>query len=364
MIIMKKALVAIVLLLTAGAYAEEEILRRMMEARGRILEEFQARQIPADIANTAILLNDNDVPTREGAAKKLLDHSERKTVLAAMIMAMKEDDNDKRPNAGTVLVSMGAEAVAPLVEALKTNNLRHRASWALSEMGDHAKPAIPALIALLKSDEPLAVNDGAIALGKMGQNAREAIVPLIEALKNPDQEVRAAVAASIKQLGPASEHIPLLLPALKDPYMKVRSTVTLTFGYMGDAGKPAIPEIIKGIKDENTWVRMHSCASLARFGADAKDAVPQLREALNDEAGVVRGTAAMALAKIQPSSEFVPDLIRLLQDENERVRTLAHDAILEIGKPAVDDLKAAADASSDTKLKLTLDELARQIKGK
>jgi len=131
---------------------------------------------------------------------------------------------------------------------------------------------------------------------------------------------------------------------------------------MGDAGKPAIPEIIKMIKDENTWVRMHSCASLARFGPDAKDAVPQLREALADEMGIVRGTAAMALAKIAPSADFVPDFIKLLQDENERVRTLAEDAIFAIGKPAVDDLKAAASACSDAKLKLTLEELARKIK--
>jgi HEAT repeat protein len=361
---MKRAILVLAVLLAVSAGAEEEMRRRMVEARGRILEDLQAQKIPADIGNVAILLNDMDVPTREDAAKKMLAHSDRKTVIAAMILAMKEDDNDRRPNAGTVLAQIGAEALEPLMAALKSKEAttRQRAAWTLSEMGDGAKPAIPALIEMLKSSEPLAVGDGAIALGKMGQDAKEALMPLIAALKCPDQEVRASVASAIKQLGPTADHIPLLLPALKDPYMKVRSTVTLTFGYMGEAGKPAIPEIIKGIKDENTWVRMHSCASLARFGPDAKDAVPQLREALSDEMGIVRGTAAMALAKIAPSADFVPDFIKLLQDSNERVRTLAEDAIFAIGKPAVDDLKAAASACSDAKLKLTLEELARKIK--
>lgn len=361
---MKRAVWALVVFLAAGACAEEEMMRMALEARERMLATFKARQIPDEIALTAARLTDNDVPTREKAAAALLEHADRKTVITAMILAMKEDDNNKRPNAGTVLVKIGADALGALVEALDVNDLRGRASWALSELGETAMPAIPALIQLLKSDKPLAVSDGAAALGVMGQNAKDALPPLIEALKNPDREVRAAVATAIKQIGPAPEHVALLLPHLQDPYMKVRSTLILAFGYMGEAGKPAIPEMIKHIQDENSWVRMHSAASLARFGADAKDAVPQLRAALGDEAGVVRGTAAMALAKIAPSADLIPDFIRLLQDLNERVRNLAEEAVVEVGKAAIDDLKAAAGATSNPALKTTLTELARKIQSK
>jgi len=357
-------LFAILCLFSATAYAEEEMMRMAIEARERMLASFKAKQIPDDIALTAARLTDNDVPTREKAADALLEHSDRKTVIAAMILAMKEDDNNKRPNAGTILVKIGADALAPLVEALEVNEQRARATWAISELGEAAKSAVPALIKLLKADKPLAVADGAVALGVMGQNAKEALLPLIDALKNPDREVRAAVATAIKQIGPAPEHVALLLPHLQDPYMKVRSTITLTFGYMGDAGKPAIPEMMKHIKDENSWVRMHTCASLARFGADAKDAAPLLKEALNDEAGVVRGNAAVALSKIAPSSDLVPDLIRLLQDPNERVRNLAEEAVVEVGKLALDDLSAAAGATTDPALKTTLTELKRKIKAK
>ena len=363
---MTRTIVIFVFLLTSGAgiCAEDEMMSVAREAHERMLINLKANQIPDEIVAVATKLTEMDTPTRDAASKVLIANSDRKTVLNAMILAMKEDDNDKRPNAGTVLVQIGAEAVTPLIDALPKNELRSRAAWALSQLGEKARPAIPALIQLLKSDLPVAVNDGAVALGIMGQEAKEALLPLIEALKNPDSEVRVAVATAIKQIGPSAEHIPLLLPALKDPYMKVRSTIILTFGYMGDAGKPAIPEMIKLLKDENAWVRMHTSASLARFGADAKDAVPALRAALGDESGVVRGTAAMALARIQPSSDFVPDMIKLLQDQNERVRTLAQEALVTIGKVGVDDLKAAADASGDKGLKTTLDELVRKIQAK
>jgi HEAT repeat protein len=361
---MKRILLSLIVFLAASACAEEEMMRMALEARERMLAALKAKQIPNDIALTAANLTDNDVPTREKAAAALLEHSDRKSVIAAMIVAMKEDDNNKRPNAGTILVKTGADALGPLVEALDVNELRPRATLAISELGEAAKPAIPALIQLLKSDKPHAVADGAVALGVMGQNAKDALQPLIEALKNPDQEVRAAVATAIKQIGPAPEHVPLLVPHLQDPYMKVRSTITLTFGYMGDAGKPAIPEMIKHIKDSNSWVRMHTCASLARFGPDAKEAVPQLKEAMSDEVGVVRGNAAVALSKIAPSSDFVPDFIKLLQDANDGVRTKAEEAVVEVGKVALDDLSAAADATTDPALKTTLTELKRKIKSK
>jgi HEAT repeat protein len=361
---MRKFIISLLLASSVFAHAEEDMMRLMMEARQRLIDNLAAKNIPADIVRFAAKLTDNDNPTRDKAADALLEHADRKNVITAMIIAMKNDNNDKRPNAGTVLVKIGAEALDALTTALKDNELRPRATWALSEMGETAKPAVPALMNLLKSETPMAVGDAAVALGLLGQNARAALPLLIEALKNEDREVRAVVATAIRQVGPKAEDIPQLLPALKDPYMKVRSTLILMFGYMGDNGKAAIPAIIPHIKDENSWVRMHSAASLARFGADAKDAVPVLKEALSDEAGVVRGTAAMALAKIAPSSEFVPDMIRLLQDTNERVRNLAEEALVTIGKVAVEDLKGAAEVTADAQLKATLDEIVRKIKAK
>jgi len=350
--------------LAFAVVAEDEMMRMSIEARERVMAIMAARKVPADISVHVAKLTDNDVPTRESAVKALLEHSERKTVIHALVGAMKEDDNNKRPNAGTVLVKMGSEAVVPLIEALDLPDVRARASWALTELGEAAKPAVPSLVKLLKSSDANAANDAAVALGVMGQGVSDVLPALIETLKHENRDVRAAAATAIKQIGPTGEHIPLLLPALQDPFMKVRSTVILTFAYMGEAARPTIPEIIKMLKDENAWVRMHSAAALGKFEAAAKDAVPNLRAALSDEAGIVRGVAATSLAKIQPSAEIVPDLIKLVQDSNERVRTLAEDALVTIGKPALEDLKGAAEVLDDKRLKSALQEIIQKIQTK
>jgi len=342
--------------------AGEDMAMMAQEQRERVLAQLTAKKFPTDIATCIADLAQTDVPTRENAGKLLLAHSDRKTVIAALIAGAKDDDPDKRPNAATLLVKLGDEAVEPLIAALSVNETRPRAAWALSELRESAKPALPALTALLKNEA--AARDAAMALGAIGHDAKEVLPALIEAMNNPNEEARAAIAAAIKQIGPGSEHIPLLIPLLQDKYLKVRSTIILTFGYMGDAGKPAIPAIAKHLTDPSSWCRMHAAASLARFGPDAKEAVPALRAALQDKEGVVRGNAATALARIAPSAEIVPDLIDAAQDSNERVRNLAAEALVIVGKPALEDLKGAAGATDDKVFKALLDEVIQKINSK
>src|SRR5437879_2036947 len=96
---MKRSVLTIVFLLSTLACAEEEMMRMAREASERIAASLKAKKIPDEVATIACKLTDNDTPTREWAALALLKHADRKNVLAAMIVTMKEDDNNKRPNA-------------------------------------------------------------------------------------------------------------------------------------------------------------------------------------------------------------------------------------------------------------------------
>jgi HEAT repeat protein len=349
------------ILLSVGACAGEDMSVMAMEQRQRVIDHLGELKVPADIATSIGDLALNDVPTRESAAALLIKHAERKAVVSALITAAREDDPDKRPNAASILVTMGPSVLPELEAALEKNETRARAAWAISEMGDNARPALPALVKLLQSDDIFAVNDAATALAKMGSAAHGCIDAMLDAMKCPDQDARAAIAQAIKQAGPTAENIPRMIPLLKDRFMKVRSTIILAFGYMGDAAKPTIPVLIEHLKDENSWCRMHAAAALARFGPAAAEAEAPLTAALSDEAGTVRGAAANALARICPSPRIVPDLIAAVQDENERVRHLASEALVLVGKPALEDLRGASEASDDAKLKTLLAELIQKI---
>jgi HEAT repeat protein len=359
---MKHIVFAALVLVTANSvFAGEDMAMMAQESRERVFSALTKRLVKPEIANSVADLQSTDFPTRENAAKKLAAESDRKAVIDALIAAAREDDANKRPNAGSLLVEMRADSIQPLIAALDANETRSRAAWALSEMGEDAKAAIPALTALLKNENANAVMDAAKALGSMGAAAKPSIPALIDAMTHPNQEARSALAEAIKRAGPGPEYIPKLIPLLDDKFMQVRSTIILTFGYMGEAGKPTIPIIAKHLKDENAWCRMHAAASLARFGPDAKETAAALKEALSDSADNVRGAAANAIARVAPSAEIVPDLIGLAQDKNERVSNKACEALVLIGTPALKDLKEVSEATDDAVLKALLGDVMKKI---
>ncbi len=69
-----------------------------------------------------------------------------------------------------------------------------------------------------------------------------------------------------------------------------------------------------------------------------------LAQALSDESAEVRGAAALALTA-HPDSVMAPALVRILDDDDSMVRTLAVHALVAIGKPAVPTLLEAFQSS-------------------
>ncbi len=87
-----------------------------------------------------------------------------------------------------------------------------------SELGPLAKPAVPALIALLPDDE--ISEDAARALASIGS---EAVKPLIAALKNPNPKTRLGAITALGGIGSgASQALPALSRCLRDEDVTVR----------------------------------------------------------------------------------------------------------------------------------------------
>ncbi len=104
--------------------------------------------------------------------------------------------------------------VAEMIEMLNSGDVDaqvNAAQWA-SSMGPKAMEAKPALLALVKHDNP-SVRQGAIAaLGKLGPEAAADVVPaLTEALKDRELRVQLAAVNALADFGPAaSSAIPAL----------------------------------------------------------------------------------------------------------------------------------------------------------
>ncbi|HWX22407.1 MAG TPA: HEAT repeat domain-containing protein [Candidatus Binatia bacterium] len=174
----------------------------------------------------------------------------------------------------------------------------HRAVLACNALGPDAKPAIPALVALL--------NDGyasgyvGAALGRIGP---EAIVPLIGSLTNSNVSVRVEVAHSLANFRRSDPIVvPTLIQCLNDKSSFVRSLAANSLGRIGQEPTVAIPALVLLLNDGDPQVRWNACLAIAEFKQQAQSARTPLFASLGDPDPSVRGTAAIALARIEPEN--------------------------------------------------------------
>lgn len=143
---------------------------------------------------------------------------------------------------------------------------RATARWGLVALGQSAKPAVPAMVALLGDADPGVRSDTAFALGQMSSVAEAAVPRLIQSLNDPQVRNNSIVA-----LGRIRSQPELSVP-------------TLSACLSGRGGK--------------TW----ALQALANFGPDAKSAVPSILPLLNDANPGLRMEAGRALKAIDPEA--------------------------------------------------------------
>ncbi|MFC1856024.1 HEAT repeat domain-containing protein [Thermodesulfobacteriota bacterium] len=168
------------------------------------------------------------------------------------------------------------------------------------------------LIGLLENDEAKEVRAAAAkTLGEL--NYHRALRPLVAALKDDDEEVREAAANALGYFRDVSA-IEQLGFALKDDYAKVRKSAAQALGKYKDSS--VVEHLAFALEDDDVYVRRAVVMALKEKGSDAAAFVPALISALNDDDERVRLNAIQALANL---SDFlaVRPLIDLLEREVE-----------------------------------------------
>src|SRR5262249_3748545 len=135
------------------------------------------------------------------------------------------------------------------------------------------------------------------SVGTLGQDAKPAVPALLPLLKDPAVSEAAIEALTrIGQLGKAEA--PALGDGLTSSDKKVRLFVLVTLSKMGYEAKATVPAIAKTANDPDPDVRAESLNLLEKFGPEAKDATPVLVEALKDKNPASRLRAAEVLTAI------------------------------------------------------------------
>ena len=85
---------------------------------------------------------------------------------------------------------------------------------------------------------------------------------LVDGLKDPDFEVRQNLAAALAKTG--GRTVAPLREALKDKLVERRSGAAYALGLLGEAARPALPDLLEALHDSDTDVRRQASFAIGR----------------------------------------------------------------------------------------------------
>jgi HEAT repeat protein len=226
-----------------------------------------------------------------------------------LLAALDNPDSVIRANLARGLGSIGADAVQPLTEALKSNRpiwVREGAARALGQIVPKAKDAIPSLKVLVQDPNAAVAFAAVVALTAISQDSKDtaaAVGPVLAALNDRDTQVRNEAAGALRKIVPGSADVPRILQALNTTDYTIATVVTEALRKTGASGVgPLLREFQR--KENDPRVRIGAARALGILGALAKnEAVPVLAGAIKEDSDPsVRYAAAVALGKIDPAS--------------------------------------------------------------
>ncbi|MDP3296779.1 MAG: HEAT repeat domain-containing protein [Thermodesulfovibrionia bacterium] len=206
-------------------------------------------------------VKDEDEGVRN-AALRALGRIRDKRAVPFLIEALGYPETWLPPRVGEILVSIGEEAIEPLIKELKNYQSETRRQWAAEILGWlEAKSATMHLIDALFDISPEVRAKSVGALGKIRDN--RAVSKLTELLiSDPVPFVRVRVAKALGEIGHPSV-IDYLINVLKDPEWWVRVRAVEALEQMGDK---AVPALLIALEDDDKEVRRCSAMALERIG--------------------------------------------------------------------------------------------------
>jgi HEAT repeat protein len=248
--------------------------------------------------------------------------------------------------------------VSKLTAALKDRSYwpdQYRAAQALEKLGPAAKDAVPALAAALKDPEPNVRMAVASALGKVASLSAspEALAALKTALKDDDPFVRrAATEACCLLVGNATnKDVAALIAVLKDTEPFIRREAARALGKIGTISSEVLTALKAAAKDDDPDVRRAATEAYNLVvGRATKEEVPALVAALKDSDPSIRREAARALGKVGTISlGALAALKAAAKDDDPDVRRAATEACsLVVGRATKEEVPALVAALKDT----------------
>jgi HEAT repeat protein len=151
-----------------------------------------------------------------------------------------------------------------------------------------------------------------------------------------DRTVRVKAAYALMKMGEAAKPaIPDLLPFLQDSNGELRSQLVKFLVEVGELEKIPPAQLVSLLKDSQLFVQHFAARALGKMKAPSPAVLEELKILLKDPSLDVRLAAIKAIGKMPPlAQQSIPELLRLLQDPNSEVRFYAARAFGDLGTAA------------------------------
>ena len=287
-----------------AAASEDHFLQLVaIWAAAKVDPQNQAKVQAAAKALVVGLLDEHE-NHRIAAARGLLELNAPEIVnkeLDAAAASLSEAQVDRAMDA---FASLGSRVVPKAVDLLKDAKRRERAMKVLGKIGPEAAPAVPALVSLLKDQDPKVRTEALFTLAAIGPKASAAIAPATALLADTDRDVMLTAGYYLDKMGPEAK---AAAPELRKLLSSQDELVQITAAHAllsvepnnPDHAKVAVPVMTAALKHPLAFIRGEAAMTLGDLGKAAASALPALEAAVQDVDAGVRQAATEAVKKIR-----------------------------------------------------------------
>lgn len=283
---------------------------------------------PLEPALIALALGGDDAA---GTAVEVLGQAGRSTEAVAAITEIATESGYRSVGAAGALWQMtrDAELVLPVLEREFEDNGESVCDL-ICLMGPAASPLLPRIMKALGDEDSYDLQWAAAdALGAVASPDPEVVEALAHALDHPSGIVRGAATRALGRTGAVA--VPLLLKHLAPPFSPSAEYVADALSRMGPSAISAVDALRTAHRQGEWGLRTWAAIALARIAADP-EAVPDLLKIVesDDDNGPTQH-AIEALAAVGPAARKALPALRKLQEHlNEEIAAAAEAAIASV----------------------------------
>lgn len=168
-------------------------------------------------------------------------------------------------------------------------------------------------------------------LADLGEASTPHIKAIADRMRDTDSDVQIAALHALSRQGEAAlAYVPSMQACRRDPDKRVQLAAHATLLDLGQAGASSLQAMAALTCDTHERVRIAACKTLADQGRNAISQVDAMQPSTRDKSKFVQVLAHTALCRMsapEDSSRHLKMLIKLLGDEEGRLRQAAYEAL-------------------------------------